>query len=142
MLPAPLALTPLFGLRSGYVVTEPEAQNYLPATAMAALVDSKSAAGIGVSFISSHGVSSLADGTLEVMLHRRFVDIGCRVDQGYQMDDQHIIVKTLRVAATTGQTEAAAGRPTLHVATRLNAVLQQVCLTITFSLATHFLIHI
>ena len=70
------------------------------------------------------------------MLHRRFVDIGCRVDQGYQMDDQHIIVKTLRVAATTGQTEAAAGRPTLHVATRLNAVLQQVCLTITFSLAT------
>ena len=95
-----------------------------------------------MSFISSHGVSSLADGTLEVMLHRRFVDIGCRVDQGYQMDDQHIIVKTLRVAATTGQTEAAAGRPTLHVATRLNAVLQQVCLTRTFSLASHFLIHI
>jgi hypothetical protein len=67
---------------SGYVVTEPEAQNYFPATAMAALVDAKGGAGIGVSFISSHGVSSLTDGTLEVMLHRRMVDIGCRVDQG------------------------------------------------------------
>ena len=126
-----LVFTALLGLQtlvyscSGYVVTEPEAQNYFPATAMAALVDSTSAAGIGVSFVSSHGVSSLADGTLEVMLHRRFVDIGCRVDQGYQMDDQHIIVKTLRVAATTGQTEAVAGRPALHVATRLNAFFQQ-----------------
>lgn len=70
-------------LGSGYVVTEPEAQNYFPATAMAALVDSESSAGVGISFASSHGVSSLGDGTLEVMLHRRMVDIGCRVDQGY-----------------------------------------------------------
>ena len=54
-------------LGSGYVVTEPEAQNYFPATAMAALVD-KGTAGIGVSFSSSHGVSSLTDGTLKVML--------------------------------------------------------------------------
>ena len=69
-------------LGSGYVVTEPEAQNYFPATAMATLVDKNSRAGIGVSFSSSHGVSSLTDGALEVMLHRRIVDIGCRVDQG------------------------------------------------------------
>ena len=40
------------------------------------------------------------------------------------MDDQHIIVKTLRVAATAGQAEVA-GNPNLLVATRLNAVLQQ-----------------
>ena len=40
------------------------------------------------------------------------------------MDDQHIIVKTLRVATSAGQTEVA-GHPNPLVATRLNAVLQQ-----------------
>ena len=40
------------------------------------------------------------------------------------MDDQHIIVKTLRVAVTSGKTSVA-GHPNLHVATRLNAILQQ-----------------
>jgi hypothetical protein len=39
------------------------------------------------------------------------------------MDDQYIIVKTLRVAATSGQ--PGAGHPNLLVATRLNAILQQ-----------------
>lgn len=72
----------LVHLDSGYVVTESQAQNYFPATATAALVDSDSSAGISVSFSSSHGVASLVDGSLEVMLHRRMVDIGCRVDQG------------------------------------------------------------
>ena len=41
------------------------------------------------------------------------------------MDDQHVVVKTLRVAATAGQTGAVGGRHNLAVATRVNALLQQ-----------------
>ena len=88
------------GFFPGYVVAEPEAQNYFPATNMAEL---RSAAAdgpsIAVSFASAHGVTSLAPGTLEVMMHRRLVDHGCRVDQGFEMNDTYRIVKTLRVQA-------------------------------------------
>ena len=74
------------GFFPGYVVAEPEAQNYFPATTMAELRSSDDGGAdgpsIAVSFASSHGVTSQAPGTLEVMMHRRFVDHGCRVDQG------------------------------------------------------------
>ena len=43
----------------------------------------------------------------------------------YQMDDQHVVIKTLRVAAITDQTTAVAGHQILPSATRLNALLQQ-----------------
>ena len=42
------------------------------------------------------------------------------------MDDQHTIVKTLRVAASSGQTKVA-GHPNLRVATRLNAICAASC---------------
>ena len=124
------------GFFPGYAVMEPESQNYFPATAMASL---KTAAAVGldvdgpgvaVSFISAHGVTSLADGTLEVMMHRRMKDLGCRVDQGFEMDDQHIIVKTLRV-----QAKASAQKGQMAVANRLDALLQQHPVEIFFAAA-------
>ena len=88
------------GFFPGYVVAEPEAQNYFPATTMAELHSAaEDGPAFAVSFASSHGVTSLAPGTLEVMMHRRFVDHGCRVDQGYQMNDTYRIIKTLRLRA-------------------------------------------
>jgi hypothetical protein len=109
------------GIFPGYVVTEPEAQNYFPATTMAELRSVGGPDGgsggpsLAVSFASSHGVTSLAAGTLEVMMHRRLVDHGCRVDQGFQMNDTYRIVKTLRVQALP----SAKG---LAVANRLDAL--------------------
>lgn len=50
-------------------------------------------------------------------------ELGCWIR--YEMDDQHIIVKTLRVTATGGKLKALAGHPSLAVTTRLNAVFQQ-----------------
>ena len=111
------------GFFPGYTVYEPAAQNCrrthrsivhlrcpnlirvrlltdFPATTIATLGSTGGDKGLAVSFISSHGVTSPTDGTLEVMMHRRFVDHGCRVDQGWQMDDQHRAVKTLRVRPT------------------------------------------
>jgi hypothetical protein len=90
------------GFFPGYVVAEPEAQNYMPATCMADLRSSSAAKdgpSLAVAFTSSHGVASLAPGTLELMMHRRFVDHGCRVDKGYQMNDTYRIVKSLRLQA-------------------------------------------
>ena len=49
------------------------------------------------------------------------------------MDDQHVVVKTLRVAATGSQTDAVDRHPNLAVATRLNAVLQQHPIEIFFA---------
>jgi hypothetical protein len=106
------------GFFPGYVVAEPEAQNYMPATCMAELRASSAVAkdgpSLAVAFTSSHGVTSLAPGTLELMMHRRFVDHGCRVDKGYQMNDTYRIVKSLRVQALP----SSAG---LTVANRLGA---------------------
>jgi len=89
---------------ANYTVYEPAAQNYYPATAMAALRDqsatnSTARRGLSLAFAAAHGVTSPVDGTLELMLHRRLVDHGCRVDEGYQMDDTHRVIGTVRAQA-------------------------------------------
>eukprot|EP00729_Bicosta_minor_P015233 gene15233-31385_t len=116
---------------SKYVVYEPEAQNYYPATAFASLEGeatirslipssdddstnttvanhtSAGSGGLAVAFNSAHGVTSPTDGTLEIMLHRRLVDHGCRVDEGYEMNDVHKVVKTFRLQAFAAVADAA-----------------------------------
>ena len=101
---------PTTALGTPYVVWEPEAQNYYPATAMAALVSNTSTAGgaLTVAFNAAHGVTSRRSSTLELMLHRRLVDHGCRVDEGFEMDDTHPVLFELRVRAPADGGEAAA----------------------------------
>lgn len=83
--------------RANYSVYEPAAQNYFPAAAMASLADES--AGVSLAFDAAHGVYSPDDGALEVMLHRRIIDHGCRVDMGYEMNDTHRVIGTIRVQA-------------------------------------------
>ena len=84
---------------STYNVTEPVAQNYFPVTSSATLQDDVAGRGLSLAFDAAHGVSSLADGDLEVMLHRRLVDNGCRTDEGYEMDDRHSVIQRVRLQA-------------------------------------------
>jgi len=60
--------------------TEPIAANYYPVQVASAIADDKNA--LLVVTDRSHGASSLADGSLEVMLHRR-----CSVDDGRGLDE-------------------------------------------------------
>ena len=64
------------------------------------------------------------------MLHRRLVDHGCRVDQGYQMDDTHRIVKTLRLFALPSSRG-------LSVANRLAALRAQHPVSMFFTAANN-----
>ena len=98
--------SPKTAMGTPYVVWEPEAQNYYPATAMAALHGSSG--GLTVAFNAAHGVTSRSAGALELMLHRRIVDHGCRTDEGYQMDDVHPVVSELRLRTPNDQAKAAA----------------------------------
>eukprot|EP00039_Didymoeca_costata_P021082 m.343349 g.343349 ORF g.343349 m.343349 type:complete len:972 (+) comp22716_c0_seq1:109-3024(+) len=83
---------------SDYIVYEPEAQNYYPSTSIAAIRDiDEKGDGLSLVYTSSRGVTSQKAGVLEVMVHRRLVDNGCRVDQGYQLDDAHRVVNTFLV---------------------------------------------
>ena len=95
---------PTTALGTPYVVWEPEAQNYYPATAAAALVAKDvviepRANALVVAFNAAHGVTSRRSGSLELMLHRRLVDHGCRVDEGFEMNDLHPVIFELRVRA-------------------------------------------
>lgn len=87
-------------------LNEPVSQNYYPATAAVALRDASAGPGLSLVIDGARGASSQADGELETMLHRRHVDNGCRVDQGYQMDDVSRIVGSTWVQ--TGSDEALA----------------------------------
>jgi hypothetical protein len=99
---------PKTAMGTPYVVWEPEAQNYYPATAMAALRSSDGGGALTVAFNAAHGVTSRSAGSLELMLHRRIVDHGCRTDEGYQMNDTHSVIAELRVQAPSDQAKAAA----------------------------------
>lgn len=107
--------SPKTAMGTPYTVWEPEAQNYYPATSMAALQSSSAA--LTVAFDAAHGVTSRSAGALELMMHRRIVDRGCRNDEGYQMDDAHPVVSELRVQApsTGGQAAAAYRADALHL---------------------------
>jgi hypothetical protein len=105
---------------STYKVYEPVAQNTYPATAIAAIVDAHTGAnsdpdygaaavasdkdagstrGVALLLDAARGVSSVSDGSLDVMLHRRLVDHGCREDEGYQLDDARHTIASVRVCA-------------------------------------------
>ena len=100
--------TPKTAMGTPYTVWEPEAQNYYPSTAMAALRGGSSAEALTVAFNAAHGVTSRSAGALELMLHRRIVDHGCRTDEGFQMNDTHPVIADLRVQAPSDPANAAA----------------------------------
>ena len=121
---------------STYIVYEEAAQNYFPATVAAALDEGEGrSGGLAVSFASAHGVTSPVDGMLEVMMHRRLVDHGCRIDNGYQMNDTDPIVQTLRVQAV-GKSVGSSDSGSLAAAFRFNALLQQHPVSLFFTKAT------
>jgi len=91
-------------------LNEVVAQNYYPATAAVAVRDANAGTSLSLIIDGARGASSQADGELETMLHRRHVDNGCRVDQGYQMDDASRIVGSTWVQAGSDDTLAAGYR--------------------------------
>eukprot|EP00937_MAST-01D_sp_MAST-1D-sp2_P000930 g930.t1 len=97
----------------GYTLYEAVAENMYPATSIAALRDARGGGrpGLALTFDAAHAVSSPRDGTLELLLHRRHVDHGCREDEGFELDDQSRVVGAARVLVAPGDALAAAYRP-------------------------------
>ena len=82
-----------------YTVFEPIAQNTFPATSMAVIRDAHGAGGLSLNFDASHAASSPTDGTLELLMHRRLLDHGCREDEGYELNDTMRVVSRTIVSA-------------------------------------------
>ena len=82
-----------------YTVFEPIAQNMFPATSMAVIRDAHGAGGLSLNFDASHAASSPTDGTLELLMHRRLLDHGCREDEGYELNDTMRVVSRTIVSA-------------------------------------------
>ncbi len=90
-------------------IYEPVASNFYPATAFGLLQDVKDQRQLVVVSDRPHGVSSLNDGQLELMVHRRIAQ-SCHCDNGYQLDTNVNVRVQLRLALTR-QSAASVYRP-------------------------------
>ena len=107
------------GLRRNWTValSEPVSGNYVPVNCLVRTSSPSTTLAIGVD--RSHGTSSLADGSLEVMVHRRMVhDDGRGVDEALNepgLDGKGLIVRGRHwLIAAPADTAAAAYKP-LHL---------------------------
>ena len=85
-------------------IYEPVAQNFYPATSIAAVRSEGAggaAPGLALTFDASHATGSPVDGSLELLLQRRHADRGCRIDEGYELDDVHPVIGEARLHLTS-----------------------------------------